>query len=59
MSESRDHGHDTGHEPTHDPAHAIGEIDLIRVYRLNHNLALDHPFWTDGRILFAMQIGME
>lgn len=57
MSDS--YNHDSGREPGHDPAHAIGEIDLIRVYRLNHNLALDHPFWTSERILFAIQIGME
>jgi len=57
MSDSNDH--DTGSEPRHDPAQAIGEIDLIRVYRLNHNLALKHPFSTNERILFAIHIGME
>ena len=57
MSDSVDR--DTGHEPGFDPAQAIGEIDLIRAYRLNHNLALDHPFWTNERILFAIHIGME
>jgi hypothetical protein len=56
---SGSHDHDPGHNPGHDPAQAIGEIDLIRVYRLNHNLALDHPFWTNERILFAIHIGME
>jgi hypothetical protein len=53
MSELNDH------DPGTDPGHAIGEIDLIRVYRLNHNLALDHHFWTNERILFAIHIGME
>jgi hypothetical protein len=56
---SGSHDHDPGQNPGHDPAQAIGEIDLIRVYRLNHNLALDHPFWTNERILFAIHIGME
>jgi hypothetical protein len=57
MSDS--HDHDSGSEPGRDPAQAIGEIDLIRAYRLNHNLALDHSFWTNERILFAIHIGME
>jgi len=54
MSDS--HDHDSGSEPGRDPAQAIGEIDLIRAYRLNHNLALDHSFWTNERILFAIHI---
>ncbi len=37
----------------------VHEIDLIRTYRLNHNLSLDHPFWTDERILYLIELGME
>lgn len=33
--------------------------EAIAEYRLDHNLAGDHPFWTDERILAALELGME
>lgn len=42
-----------------DSGSILRDIDLIRIYRINHNLAPDHPFWTNERILFAILIGME
>lgn len=40
-------------------ARLVRNIDRILAYRVDHNLAPDHPFWTDERILLAILMGME
>jgi hypothetical protein len=43
----------------HTPVPQFRDADAILEYRLAHNLAVDHPFWTDDRVLSALHIGME